>query len=234
MLKFKISKEDFEKLEDAQKALYAESGDGYQLQVEGLEDVSGLKAKVDELLSEKKQEQQKAREAEEKAKKASEEAEREKARKAGDVEALEASWKKKHEEALSQKDEEINSLRSGMAEMTSGSEATRLASSLAIQGSADLLRPHIEKRLTTEYVDGKPLVRVLDKEGKPSAMSVTDLETEIKSDPAFAPILVGSKGGGAGHQQQQSPGGQGGGNMGGEKSDRVNAIKSKFPDLPAK
>lgn len=44
MLKYKLSKEDFEKLDDAVKAFYAADGDNYVLQAEGAVD----KAKLDE------------------------------------------------------------------------------------------------------------------------------------------------------------------------------------------
>lgn len=44
MFKFKISAEDYEKLNDIEKALYAASGDGYQAQIEG----AVSKEKVDE------------------------------------------------------------------------------------------------------------------------------------------------------------------------------------------
>jgi len=44
MLKFKIDSESFDKLNDVEKTFYAQSGEGYQLQVEGATD----KAKLDE------------------------------------------------------------------------------------------------------------------------------------------------------------------------------------------
>jgi len=47
MLKFKLSSEDFEKLSDAEKTFYAQTGDGYQLQVDGAVD----KSKIDEFRS---------------------------------------------------------------------------------------------------------------------------------------------------------------------------------------
>lgn len=90
MFKYLLTKEEFDALTDEQKALYKESGGNYQLQIEGMPeipDVSGLQKKVDELLSEKKSEQEKRRQAEEAAKKAAED----QARKNGDIESLENS-----------------------------------------------------------------------------------------------------------------------------------------------
>jgi len=85
-----------------------------------------------------------------------------------------------------------------MTDITSGSEARKLAADLALPGHADLLLPHIKGRLKTEVRDGKPVVKVLDAEGNPSAMSIDDLRKEIKANDLFAPILSGSKANGAG------------------------------------
>ena len=85
-----------------------------------------------------------------------------------------------------------------LASITSGAEARRLAADLALPGHADLLMPHIAGRLKTEIRDGKPTVRVLDRDGTPSAMTVDDLRQEIMGTEIFAPILAGSKANGAG------------------------------------
>jgi anti-sigma28 factor (negative regulator of flagellin synthesis) len=42
-LKFKITKDEFEALEESHQALYAEDGDGYQLEVDGIDDGKELK-----------------------------------------------------------------------------------------------------------------------------------------------------------------------------------------------
>lgn len=42
-LKFEITKEEFEALEEAQQALYSEHGDGYRLQVDGIDPADELK-----------------------------------------------------------------------------------------------------------------------------------------------------------------------------------------------
>ena len=55
--------------------------------------------------------------------------------------------------------------------------------------------------------DGTPIVRVLDANGKPSAMSIEDLEKEISANKAFAPLLVGSNASGAGSIGDKSRGG---------------------------
>lgn len=42
-LKYKITKDEFDALDEGQQALYTESGEGYQLQVEGIDDAAELK-----------------------------------------------------------------------------------------------------------------------------------------------------------------------------------------------
>lgn len=164
--------------------------------------VAPLKAKNDELLSETKAAKAKAREEADAAKLAIEEA----ARKSGDVAALEKSWSDKlaaREAALTA---ERDALGNVVRDLTVNSTATQLAAKLAVPGSADVLLPHIKNRLALETQDGKPVVRVLGADGKPSAASVDDLAKEIAGDTRFAPLIVASMATGGG-----ASGGRGGG-----------------------
>lgn len=138
------------------------------------------------------------------SKKATDKAIEEAAKKNGDVEALEKSWSEKLATETKQRDEKLTEYQQMINRMTIGSEAQRLAAALALPGSADVLLPHIERRLQVEVKDGAPIVRVLDKDGKPSALSVADLQKEIEGNAAFAPLLVGSAANGSGR-----PGGKG-------------------------
>ncbi|MEQ1976642.1 hypothetical protein [Xenorhabdus sp. SGI240] len=197
MFKFLLTKEEFDALTDEQKSMYKEQGDKYQLQIEGLPeipDVSGLQKKVDELLSEKKTEQEKRRQAEEAAKKAADE----QARKTGDIEALERSWSEKltarEKELLTQLEEKDVNLRTLLVDNVAQSLAAKLAGD-----SAALLLPHIKSRLIVE--DGK--TRVVDSESKPSALTIDDLEKEFRSNKLFAPVVIGSKATGTGGEGQR-------------------------------
>ncbi|KZX63189.1 hypothetical protein A3710_17220 [Stutzerimonas frequens] len=192
-----FERDSLEGLDEGLHGFYEEKGGKYQLKVQGIpqgEDVSGLKAKLEELLGESKAAKAKAREAEEAAKKAEEE----RARKAGDVEALENSWKekltKREQELLSERE----SLASQIKELTVGRAATDLAAELAVQGSAKALLPHLQARLSMDIRDGQPTVVVLDANGKPSAATLEELKAEFVNDPAFAPLIVGSKASGSG------------------------------------
>ena len=233
MLKFQL--DTLEGVDEAVRALYTEKDGKFVLGIEGLpqqEDVSGLKAKVDELLGEKKLAEKKAREAEEAARLEREEA----ARKSGNVEELERSWSEKY----NRRDAELNgmleqeraTLSGQIRDLTVGRTATDIASALAVQGSAKALLPHIERRLSVEQRDGKPVVVVLDAQGKLSAATLDELKAEIANDAAFAPLIAGSKASGGGAGGAGGGGGAPKGKIGGTKEERTAAIASRFPDLP--
>lgn len=226
-LKFQL--DNLDGLDEGVQALYEKQGDKYQLKIEGLpapEDVSGLKAKVDELLREKKDAAQKAKEAEEAAQKAAEEA----ARKSGDTEALEKSWQEKFAKREQELLDQLNGRDTAITTMTVDNVAVKLASELAVPGSADLLLPHIKARLAAEQRDGQFVTVIRDKDGKPSAASIDDLKTEFASNPAFAPVIVGSKasGGGANGGETGGRAAPTKGNMGGSKEERVAAINARL------
>ncbi|MBD2826708.1 hypothetical protein [Xenorhabdus szentirmaii] len=224
MFKFLLTKEEFEALTDEQKAMYKAQGDQYQLHIEGMPDipdVSGLQKKVDELLSEKKSEQEKRRQAEEAAKKAAEE----QARKNGDIEALEKSWAEKlstrEKELLAQLSEKDGSLRTLLVDNVAQSLATKLAGD-----SAPLIIPHIKSRLAVE--EGK--TRVVDVGGQPSALTIDELEKEFRSNQLFAPVIIGSKATGTGGDggKGKPPAG------GGEKGKSTNPLVDRAREIIAK
>jgi hypothetical protein len=201
MLKFQL--DSLDGVDEPVRALYTEKDGKFVLGIEGLpqpEDVSGLKAQVQTLLDEKKSEQRKRQEAEDAARLEREET----ARKSGDVEGLEKSWSEKYTklqtELGGQLEQERSGLQSQIRDLTVGRTATDIASALAIPGSAKALLPHIERRLSVEQRDGKPVVVVLDQAGKLSAATLDELKAEFANDTAFAPLIAGSKasGGGAG------------------------------------
>lgn len=233
MLKFQL--DTLEGVDEAVRALYTEKDGKFVLGIEGLpqqEDVTGLKAKVDELLGEKKLAEKKAREAEELARTEREEA----ARKSGNVEELERSWSEKYTrreaELNGMLEQERGTLSTQIRDLTVGRTATDIASALAIPGSAKALLPHIERRLSVEQRDGKPVVVVLDQQGKLSAATLDELKAEFANDTAFAPLIAGSKASGGGAAGAGGGGGAAKGKIGGTKEERTAAIASRFPDLP--
>jgi hypothetical protein len=222
-------------LDDSVKSLYTEKEGKFVLGIEGLpqpEDVSGLKSKVEELLGEKKAAEKARKDAEEQARLEREEA----ARKSGNVEELEKSWSEKYNrreaELNGMLEQERGMLSTQIRDLTVGRTATDIASALAIPGSAKALLPHIERRLSVEQRDGKPVVVVLDQQGKLSAATLDELKAEFANDTAFAPLIAGSKASGGGASGAGGSGGAAKGKIGGTKEERLAAIASRFPDLP--
>jgi len=158
--------------------------------------VEALEAKNREILGEKAA-----------AKKAAEDAAAEAARKSGDVAAIEKSWQEKLQTEIEARESRLSEYEKMVNKMTVGSEASKLAAELALQGSADVLLPHIERRLAVEVKDGTPSIRVLDANGKPTASGIDDLRKEIIENKAFAPLLVGSKASGSGDVGGKGTGG---------------------------
>ena len=224
-------------LDDSVKSLYTEKEGKFVLGIEGLpqpEDVSGLKSKVQELLDEKKAADKARKDAEDQARLEREE----NARKSGNVEELEKSWSEKYNrreaELNGMLEQERGTLSTQIRDLTVGRTATDIASALAIPGSAKALLPHIERRLSVEQRDGKPVVVVLDHQGKLSAATLDELKAEFANDTAFAPLIAGSKASGGGAAGAGGGGGAAKGKIGGTKEERQAAIASRFPDLPLK
>lgn len=194
MLKYEL--ENLDGVEESVKSLYEEKDGKYVLKIEGIPQPQqhsdeGLRKKVDELLAEKKAEQQKRKEAEEQAA-------LEHARKKGDIDALEKSWQEKLTKREAELLEQSKALESQVYQLTVGQTASTLANELAVSGCSSVLLPHITGRLQVETVDGQVKVRVLDAQGKPSAATIDDLKKEFRDNPAFKPLIAASHASGGG------------------------------------
>lgn len=154
------------------------------------ESVSKLEAKNRELLEEKA-----------KARKEAEKAAMEAAKRSGDIESLEKSWAEKLTNREKELMAELESHQKMIHQVTVVASAKSIAAEIALPGSADVIMPHVQNRLQVDIRNGLPTVRVLDRDGKASAMTIDDLKKEFMNTPAFAPILVGSKASGSGSVQ---------------------------------
>lgn len=86
------------------------------------------------------------------------------------------------------------------------SVASRIATELAGE-NAEIILPHIQRRLQADIVEGKPVTKVLDLEGSPSALSVEELQKEFLSNQKFSSIIVASKASGGGANGGRKGGG---------------------------
>lgn len=206
-IKTKITKAEYDALDDVKKGLYIEKNGSYVLDTDEADDLrrtldairgdnAALKAELDQI-----------KQAKDDADKAAREAAEEAARKKGDVTALEASWKSKVDEAERKGAETAAGLRKQIEALTVGAAADKIAAEISTV--PELLAPLIRGRLQVEMDGETPAVRVLDDTGKLSAKTLEELKQEYVDNPKYAGILIGSKatGGGA---SGNLPGGAGG------------------------
>jgi hypothetical protein len=201
-LKKKLSKAEYEKLSDTIKAEYIEDGDGFRLDIDGDEDTGALKRAKD-------REAQLRRDAEAKLREAQEELDRingDDARKKGDIATLEKSWQKKLDDTKAEYEGKVSKLTAHTTKTLVDNVATQIATK--ISNAPALLLPHIKSRLQADFEGDAPVTRVLDKDGKPSAMTVEELAAEFVANKDFSAIITASKAsGGAGKPSNNSGGG---------------------------
>lgn len=201
-LKKKLTKEEYSKLSDHIKAEYIEDGDGFRLDIDGDEDTGALKRAKD-------REAQLRRDAEAKLREAQEELDRingDDARKKGDIATLEKSWQKKLEDQKAEYEGKLGKLTSHTKTQLVDNVAQQIASK--ISNAPALLLPHIKARLAADFEGDAPVTRILDKDGKPSAMTVEELSAEFVANKDFSAIITASKAsGGAGKPSNSNGGG---------------------------
>lgn len=117
---------------------------------------------------------------------------------AGDLE----SYKKSVDEKISGITQEIGSerdlYRSIAEKRTSGAAASSLAAKIAMPGMSEALLPHISPRIGCKIVDGDMVPVILDAQGRETAMTLDDLEKELRKVPFLKPIIAASGANGAG------------------------------------
>jgi hypothetical protein len=220
-------------LDENQKALYQEKDGKYVLSIDGMPEdktaefedrIARMEAKNEQLLSEKKSEQKKRRDEEEK-----------RARESGDIDALNQSWQEKLDTLAQDNETKVSSLTRLLENQTIRAQAIAIASELAVQGSAEVLEHSILPRLSMEIKDGEIKTVVKSKDGKPSALTLDELKNEYINNPAFAPLIVGSKAAGGGANGSNQNGGAGTANPF-QKGEHFNLTKQAeiLRDNPAK
>lgn len=190
-LKYQLTAEEYAQLDEATQKLYALTGAGdvYTLQIDGLppqEDVSGLKRQRDELLAEKKAEQERRRAAEEQAQREADE----RARAEGNYQQLFESSQAELERERSS----LVELRRSIEQRDINLAATRIATAIADGDNADILKEFIAKRL--KVAEGQ--VRVTDDSGNLTVSALADLQREFETSPRYASLVRGSQAGGGG------------------------------------
>lgn len=200
-LKKKLSKEEFAKLPEHFKSEYVEDGEGYRLDVDGDEDTGALKRAKDREAQLRKDAEKKAKELEDKLAEIS----GDDARKRGDIETLEKSWQSKLDKQREEYEGRVSKLTSHTQKQLVDNVALNIATKISTAPS--LILPHIKARLQADFEGDEPKTRVLDKDGKPSALTVDELANEFVANKDFSAIIVGSKASGGAGKSSQNGGG---------------------------
>lgn len=187
-MKRKITKEEYEKLSDVLKGEYEEkSGSFFQKIPDDDEAIEALRiAKNNE-----KSEHNKTKQALTDLQSQLDEMKNEGSRKRGDVEAIENSWKDKFTKRETELTEKINNLTSTVSKSMRDSITTQIAAKISV--SPALMKKVLDERVSVEYSEGIFLTRILDASGKPSALTIEDLEKETLANKDYAPIIIASK-----------------------------------------
>lgn len=204
-LKYNITSEEYDVLDGSVQSFYEESNGAYVLTVEGLppvEDVGPLKRAKDHEKNARKEAEAKVRELEQKLRDIEDRKHRDK----GDVEALEASYKKKIQDIEANSKAEIDRLTEMLKRNTVDAEAMRISSELS-GPNADLILPHVRARMLVDLNEEGPKVRVLDEKGQVTADTLEDLKNYFFTSERFAPLVIGSKATGSGASGPKSGGG---------------------------
>ncbi|UAG58588.1 putative scaffold protein [Pseudomonas phage Kaya] len=200
-LKKKLTKEEHAKLSDALKAEYIEDGDGFRLDVDGDEDTGALKRAKDREAQLRKDAEKEAKELRERL----ESIEGDDARKKGDIATLEKSWQSKLEKQREEYEAKVSKLTSHTTKTLVDNVALSIATK--ISNAPAIILPHIRARLQADFEGDTPVTRVLDKDGKPSALTIDELANEFVANKDFSAIITASKASGGAGKPSQNGGG---------------------------
>lgn len=212
-LKFEITKEEFEALEEAQQALYAAKGDGYQLEVEGIDDGAELKEALRKEREERAEAKRKLKEFESDA----ERKERERLEKQQEWEQLSRTERERAEKL----DKELAELRDKVANNARDSEASTICAGLIDKGATGgVQRFNLLIKEAKQFISHTPEgIKINGPDGE--AWSAKQLGEYLSQQYPF--LVDGSKASGGG-----APGSNGGGAVTKKLSDMNDAERLKF------
>lgn len=208
-LKQKIAKAVYAALPDVLKAEYKVSttdAEEYGLDVEGMEDTGALKRAKDREVENAKNEKLRADKLQADLDAALGGDATTRARKAGDIDALEKSWGTQKEAAVNEVKGTLAKRDAFIMRRLVDDEAKLIAARISTAPS--ILLPHLRARLQADMTGDEPIARVLDGSGKMSALTIAELEKEFVANKDFAAIIKASdaSGGGAAGGKQGSGG----------------------------
>ncbi|QZA70450.1 scaffolding protein [Erwinia phage AH03] len=212
-LKHKLNKEEFEKLSDEIKAEYISDGEGYKLDVLGLEDTGPLKRALERERENGKTLQEKLSEKESEIAKLGD------PKKIQDISTLQKSYEKRLEEQKNEFEGKLSKSNAFIKNTLVDSKAEGLARELGGERNWKVMLPHVKSRLAADLDNDEPQTRVLDDKGQISASTMADLKKEFIANKDFSGIIVGSKASGGAPSTNPSNKFGGGANPNPEQTD---------------
>lgn len=203
-MKRKISKEEFEKLSDALKENYKEKNGTYLLTIEDDDDaIIELRQARDHEKEDHRNTKLKLKDLETKL----DELTNGKHKLDGNIEALEKSWKQKFEDMKKELSEENGKLKGMLSGSVKETALMTLSNKIVKPEFQRFFKKDVETRFDVELDSGVPTLRILGKDGKPSALTLEDFEKEIVANKEYASILIASRASGAGGTDKPKPAG---------------------------
>lgn len=135
------------------------------------------------------------------------EAKEDAARKSGDIVAIENSWKAKAKAQKEADEAEKKQLMQAAKDGYLNSLLTPLVGKFALPEKH--MRRDFEERIEVVFENGRPVHRVLDKDGKVSALTIDDLEKEFFADTNYSKYIIASKASGSAGTPPRRPGDSG-------------------------
>lgn len=215
-MKIKLTKAEFEAEPAHVQALAVASGDGYTFDTAAVEDVTALKnakkAAADEAKAAKQEAARVKAELETAQTELTEFQELSKTNvPKANLDALEKSYKAKLDKATADAAAEKTRLENSLGKHLVDSVANSLAGEIST--APKILLPHIASRLAVGFdAEGNAVTKVLDADGKPSALTVDDFRKEIVANKDYAAIIKAGNGSGGGASGGSAGGGAPGAN----------------------
>lgn len=142
-----------------------------------------------------------------------EEKQQELARKNGDITGIDKEWKKKLDDNTNRYKSEIQTLQNVAID---GYLQTLLS---PVVGMFNLPERHVKRdfaeRIQVTFEDGKPVHKIVGKDGNVSEATLDDLVKEFVANPDYSPYIIQSRA--SGSTSNTSPTGNPGGGNGGKK-----------------
>lgn len=211
-LKLKITK--LEDVAEGLRSMYKPDGDAFVLDVDGIEDNSGLKSALEK-------ERTNARDAVKQAAawkalgktpeeiqalvEAQAQAERDKLTKAGEWDKLAKQMTDAHALEITKQGETAKGYRAQLERHLV--DAAAVSALAAAKGNAELLLPHVKARTKVVEENGEFVLRVVDAKGDPRVntkgefLSMSDLVGEMRGSDVYAPAFLAPGASGGGSQQ---------------------------------